>query len=616
MNRYLARIAGWCFKQNLVIFVVVFFLTSISIYLLSQIKISTNSLDLLPQDSKSIKEYLELNEDFGAPERHIVLIETPDTLEAKPRVLKRFAKLFAKELMNTGMVESVDYSLTDDKRLFIDEFFSKNALLYLTPTDLDSVMHMLSDKEIERAIANCRNILNAPIPPSPLAKKVLREDPLLLSRLFKPYVEKLLGPQNTALLQEKENYYLSKDKRTLLIFAKPTGLVSDTKFCERFIDANEQIVDSITTVLGQDAANIEILIGGQYVTSLIMARAVKQGLINSSSIAIGFIILLFYLYYGKIRSIVIIIVPIVCGVLWVFSFAEIMFGKINLVTAAVSAMLLGLGVDYAIHVYNRYVEQMRMHTHFSAFKNLMIAFKETGASVFYGAISTSFVFIVLMITDFRGLFELGFIGGVGILILFVAVLILIPAEIRVANRRVYDYSYLQIGIRKILDRTSRFVLRHPKYITSTSIIITIAMIAILTNVIPSQDEGFGVTFDENIENIRSKNDVDVIMIKKLQKKFGSHFKAISVVCTAESDEQLINLLNRLNERLDTLVNRGVVKDYNSILAYIPPVDNQNINLRKISKLDPDEILFKTRLELRQQGLRSSAFNLGRLSRSL
>lgn len=612
MKGVLGRIAQFCYEHYRIVLACVAVLTIVSTYFTTRIKISTNNFDLLPQDSKLIKEFWEVNEDFGSPDRHLVLVETRDTLPTNPELIKDFAERFGEALQRSGQVRSVNFALTDGQKSFIEEFFVRNALLYLSESDLDSVLKKFEDDEIERAILNCRNILNAPVPPDPLIKKLLRDDPLLISEIFLPYIERILGPQNASLLRDAERYYLSKDKRTLLMFVKPIGVPNDTRFCSDFVDLNEALCDSVLRAMGTDTEDLKITFGGNYVSSLANARAVKQGFINSSFIVVLLIMLTFYLFYGHFRALFFILAPVLAGVTWVFCVGDLLFEKVNIITASAGAMLLGLGVDYAIHLYNRFVEQEEFHRHQTVFQNMLTTFRETGTSVLYGCISTACVFMVLMVTEFRGLYELGFLGGIGIMILFLAVFLIMPGEIRIRGRRATKGRHLQKLLSKILNATSRLVLRHPKYITAGSILVSAFMIAILLGAIPSKDHGLGVSFDENIENIRSKNDIDLWMIRRLQEKFGSHFKPISVVCSAPTEEELTERLRRLNVKMDELVAGGMVKEYNSLLRYVPSINQQKSNLEKIRNLDVEGILFKIRLEMSKAGLRMNYFRLDRL----
>ncbi len=612
LKKILSSIAEFCYERHIIVFLIAGIITAISTYFMLQLRISSNNMDLLPQDSKLIKEFWEVNEDFGAQDRHIMLAETPDTAGANPELIKEFVHRFDSALQQTGLVRSVSYSITDRDKAFVEDFFIHHALLYLSPADLDSVMQRLEDHEIEKRILRTKNILNAPVPPGQELKSLLRDDPLLLSEIFMPYIRKILGSKNAALLQARDSYFFSKDKKTLLVFVKPVMVATETKFCETFVETNIRIRDSILSVMDPSGSNLKITFGGNYVTALANSRAVRQGLISSSFIVIIMIILLFVFFFGRVRAIAVIMLPILAGVTWVFCLGDLLFTRVNIITAAAGAMLLGLGVDYAIHTFNRFIEEDQQHHHRSVLENTLTTFRETGLSVFYGMISTACVFMVLMITEFRGLYELGFMGGIGIAVIFSAVLFIIPAFIRIYGRRPTRKRYLQIAFNHFLKRISLFVLRHPKYITTGAAFITLFMLAVLADIIPSRDEGFGITFDENIENIRSKNDIDIQLIKRLQDKFGTHFKPLSIVTSGTTDGELITKLTLLNRKLDTLQKRGTVLDYNSMLRYIPPIADQRANLMKIEQLDVEGILFKVRLELSRQGLKLNYFRLDRL----
>lgn len=612
IRKIITEVTEFCYSRYQTILLFSVLITAISLFFALKIRISSNNMDLLPQDSKLIRDFWEVNEDFGAQDRHVILIETSDSAEAEPELLKAFMSRFAEELTATGLVHYISYSITDKDKAFIEEFFVHNALLYLSSSDLDSVLRRLEDHEIERRILQTKNILNAPVPPPQEVKNLLRNDPLMLSEIFMPYIRKILGSKNAALLQSEDRYFFSKDRKSLLAFAKPIEVATETRFCEQFVAENHRIRDTVLKTLGPEAEKIKVTFGGNYVTALANIRAVKQGLINSSFIVVIAIIVLFVFFFGRFRIIAMVFVPILAGVLWVFCLGDLVFEKVNIITAAAGAMLLGLGVDYAIHIFNRFMEEEQSRRHRSVLENTLISFRETGLSVFYGMVSTACVFMVLMVTEFRGLKELGFMGGIGIAVIFIAVWIMIPAFIRLYGRRPSRRRYLQEWIRQLLKIISLFVLRHPKYISTAGVLITVFMVLVLVGVIPSRDQGIGITFDENIENIRSKNDVDIVLIHRLQEKFGTHFKPLSIVAQARTDEELITKLTLLNRKLDTLQAQGAVLDYNSLLRYIPPLDSQRANLRKLSALDIEGIFFKVRLELSRQGLRLNSFRLDRL----
>ncbi|HMY37282.1 MAG TPA: hypothetical protein PKW36_14330, partial [bacterium] len=148
MKRILSAIAGFCYRHSTSVLIAVGLITVVSTYYMMQIKISTNNFDLLPQNSKLIKEFWEVNEDFGAQETHILLIETNDSLPAEPEIIRDYAERLDAAFMASGLVKQVNYRITDDQKSFVEDFFIRNALLYLSPQDLDSVVRRLDDANI------------------------------------------------------------------------------------------------------------------------------------------------------------------------------------------------------------------------------------------------------------------------------------------------------------------------------------------------------------------------------------------------------------------------------------------------------------------------------------
>jgi len=88
-------------------------------------------------------------------------------------------------------------------------------------------------------------------------------------------------------------------------------------------------------------------------------------------------------------------------------------GHLSSATSAFAALLIGLGVDFVIVLYGRYVEERHGG---ASHEEAAEAFgRTTGVGVMLGAVTTAATFYAFLVTDFRGLKELGLITGTGIL---------------------------------------------------------------------------------------------------------------------------------------------------------------------------------------------------------
>ena len=83
-------------------------------------------------------------------------------------------------------------------------------------------------------------------------------------------------------------------------------------------------------------------------------------------------------------------------------------------------VLFGMGVDYSIHLTKRFRHELLVHPPEEA---LIETFVSTGRSVATSGVTTSFALLILAISDFRGFYDFGLIGGISIFIVTLAMMI-------------------------------------------------------------------------------------------------------------------------------------------------------------------------------------------------
>ncbi len=90
----------------------------------------------------------------------------------------------------------------------------------------------------------------------------------------------------------------------------------------------------------------------------------------------------------------------------------LIFGELNMVTVGFCAILIGLGVDFAILIFGRY-QQARDDgcDHAEAISE---AVKNLGRAVFFGALTTAVGFLALLLSNSAGFTQLGVLIAIGI----------------------------------------------------------------------------------------------------------------------------------------------------------------------------------------------------------
>ena len=94
-------------------------------------------------------------------------------------------------------------------------------------------------------------------------------------------------------------------------------------------------------------------------------------------------------------------------------------------TSVLFVILFGLGIDYGIHYYARYIE-LRSEG-LGVEQAILTTHETTGEAIIVSALTTAAALFVLIVADFRGFSEFGFISGVGILFALLAMLYLLPS---------------------------------------------------------------------------------------------------------------------------------------------------------------------------------------------
>lgn len=235
-------------------------------------------------------------------------------------------------------------------------------------------------------------------------------------------------------LQEKptpdseQDIYISKNKLSLLVSVKP-------RFSsQRGLEYNRkvtQIVKKKVNALSPSLRGIEVKFAGPYVAMTEVDQAVKNDMRNTTLISSLGIAVLFLLIFRTIYPLIVLIIPLFIGLILTLAWAKFSVGGLNLITSFLPALILGLGVDYGIHFLARYMEERRNGKHIEeALKKTIL---KKGSASLSAALTTSCVFLILSLARSRGLFEMGIVGGVGILLTFTSMLFVLPSLIIISH---------------------------------------------------------------------------------------------------------------------------------------------------------------------------------------
>lgn len=133
--------------------------------------------------------------------------------------------------------------------------------------------------------------------------------------------------------------------------------------------------------------------------------------LTSAVAALG-ILAIFIFGFRSLRQGLLGFLPLGISVLCTLAVVWAVFGGLNLVTSAFLPTVLGLGIDFAVHLLSRYNEARRAGA--QAVEAARAAVTRAGPGMVTGGLTTAGAFLALTVNEFKGFVELGVITAVGL----------------------------------------------------------------------------------------------------------------------------------------------------------------------------------------------------------
>ncbi len=221
-----------------------------------------------------------------------------------------------------------------------------------------------------------------------------------------------------------ESYFLSRDGRMALVMVQPTFTMEDLPMLVPGVNLIEETAREIAGEFGVEAGCTGITTIGrdEMVTS-------EQGLAASMLIAFFLILVLMILVFRMFSTPVITGLPLLVGIYWAMGMTGFTIHRLNIMTAMYMVALIGLGIDFAIHLLTAYrQERDGIGGGAADFHDAVAAaFSKTGPGILTGALTTAIAFFAMLTAETELMRELGIVAGLGILFELAAMILFIPA---------------------------------------------------------------------------------------------------------------------------------------------------------------------------------------------
>lgn len=416
------KLARFVLHNRPAVAVVVTLLVVISLVLGLPPKVDPNLLELLPDDEPAVQALRRLNDDVGGVSLMTLVFEGDD-----PVVLDTTLKAIEADLQ---ALDRIEYALYDLDPVLTQQL----GLLQLEAADVDKLNGRLRGA-------------------------------LALGPQLNPFVTQQLmsmGPL-TKRIQDLANApdLLRGANGRSRILARPT----DSSHNQPFAVA---VMEDVDAVLAKHATpGVELVwFGGAYRHTVEDFKGIQSDLISTTGTSFGLVLIVMLVAFRSWKGLVLVFVPLIAANAMVLAFVWIVMDSLNTYTSFGTAILIGLGIDFAVHLVGRYREYRANGLEVEP--ALMRAWDRTGPPCMTAALTSAAGFLALAAADFQGFAQLGVLLAVGLMLCLGMMLVLLPALIPLLDTSTKPL----MGISEGAVRESRSTYRAAPLLLSAAILLT------------------------------------------------------------------------------------------------------------------------------------------------
>jgi uncharacterized protein len=190
------------------------------------------------------------------------------------------------------------------------------------------------------------------------------------------------------------------------------------------------ILEDVQAAIDREARYSDMMITGLVAMQQAVQKESMQSLFIVFPIAILFISIVIFFFNRTVKGIIIIFLPLLYALVLTFGIFGIVMPELSLLSIAVVALLVGLGVDYSIHILNRFSEESEIEDKIEVVDRTL---RLTGKAVLLSTITTMIGFGSLMSSSIPPIITFGLGCIIGIMFCFVSATIMVPCLALILN---------------------------------------------------------------------------------------------------------------------------------------------------------------------------------------
>src|SRR5215467_13599134 len=370
--------------------------------LATSLRLDSEIFNVLPGRFSSVQGLKIYDHDFEQTrELTFALVCDPQDVDK----LEEFAPLFAEHLRRqpwcTRVLAGSPMTTPDGVRDL--QSIAVPLLLNLEPTAFDQAISILQPDKIRDRLQHLRQQIEAG---SPRPQFELSFDPLgLIAPALKPFA------QSTAIEQEQP---LTSPDRTMRILLVVTNQTSISAFeCQRLMRRVNEFRKTATD--GWEGSQpLQILVTGRAAFVSEISLSMRYDVVATLLGSVVLVSTRFFIGFRRWLPLAGMAFCLLLSCLVALTAGQLLFGRLSMISVGFCAILVGLGVDFAILTIGRYY-QARADGE-PRQRAIATSIAKLGRAVFFGALTTAVGFLALVLSGAMSFSELGVLIAIGIFV--------------------------------------------------------------------------------------------------------------------------------------------------------------------------------------------------------
>ncbi len=567
-------LSEWHSRHPLKMLCVIGIVTIFSLFLATRLEQSMGWSDLLPSDDPRTLEFDRVIKNFVSSSSVIIVVQ------GKEQDIKEFAEILVPNIRELQDEEGKPYVQRVNYKREV-EFMHGNGLMMIKSEYLENITDIFKSSNLPRVVRNLNNSLEKEYIGKEESLSTREKEDRAVNFLdgISFFLEALTKAVRDGRISEKrsreavdrllvgEPYILSYDKKALIIDVVPNFTMVEMDRLVPGIGAIQKAVDITLTRFPGITAGLTGMPVIQHDEMIYTTKSLGY----TSIIAIVAIFILLAFAFRMTVAPALAIANLVVGVIWAMGAAFLVVGNLNIMTSMTGVVLLGLGIDFSIHLISVFTEERCLGV--SIESSLLNSFIKCGNGIITGGFTTSAAFLTLSISSTRGMREMGIVMGCGLISVMIVTFLFLPSLLVLREKWLERKGQKQVStITKSRDISLRPLGNFSSYLNLYPKRILV-LVTLITSLLAY--EGVKITFDQNYMNLEPKGLTSVELYDTILDKFD--FSIDYSMFIADNPEGS----SFLAEKARFLPTVAMVED---ISLYIPPQEEQQKRINYVKEI--------------------------------